>query len=163
MKDESLGHKVTKLRKKKSLSQERLADKADLSQQHISRIERNLTYPSVATLSKIAKVLGVQLDDLVDAKIANADDKYVYEILRKLDFLDIAEKSKVSGYIDRILEDSEIGGTDRNVCFLSPVNLSREGCVNMKILKLNYYTNKIYEFAVMLAFSDGRHHRNIQH
>lgn len=54
MKDESLGHKIKKLRKKKSLSQERLADKVDLSQQHISRIERNLTYPSVATLSKIA-------------------------------------------------------------------------------------------------------------
>ena len=73
MKDESLGHKIKKLRKKKSLSQERLADKADLSQQHISRIE-----------------------------------KYAYEILRKLDFLNIAEKSKVSGYIDRILEDSRL-------------------------------------------------------
>ena len=94
MKDESLGHKIKKLRKKKSLSQERLADKADLSQQHISRIERNLTYPSVATLSKIAKVLGVPLDDLVDAKIANADDKYVYEILRKLDFWTLRKNQK---------------------------------------------------------------------
>lgn len=108
MKDESLGHKIKKLRKKKSLSQERLADKVDLSQQHISRIEKNLTYPSVATLSKIAKVLGIQLDDLVNTQITNADDKYVYEILRKLDFLNIAEKSKVSGYIDRILEDSRL-------------------------------------------------------
>lgn len=34
--------------------------------------------------------------------------KYAYEILRKLDFLNIAEKSKVSGYIDRILEDSRL-------------------------------------------------------
>lgn len=108
MKDESLGHKIKKLRKKKSLSQERLADKADLSQQHISRIEKNLTYPSVATLSKIAKVLGIQLDDLINTQITNADDKYAYEILRKLDFLNIAEKSKVSGYIDRILEDSRL-------------------------------------------------------
>lgn len=96
MKDESLGHKIKKLRNMKSLSQEGLADKADLAQQHISRIERNLTYPSVATLSKIAKVLGVQLNDFADKKISNADDTYVYEILRKLDFLNIAEKSKVS-------------------------------------------------------------------
>ena len=74
----------------------------------VSRIEKNLTYPSVATLSKIAKVLGIQLDDLVNTQITNADDKYAYEILRKLDFLNIAEKSKVSGYIDRILEDSRL-------------------------------------------------------
>ena len=53
-------------------------------------------------------MLGIQLDDLVNTQITNADDKYVYEILRKLDFLDIAEKSKVSGYIDRILEDSRL-------------------------------------------------------
>ena len=53
-------------------------------------------------------MLGIQLDDLVDTKITSVDDKYVYEILRKLVFLDIAEKSKVSGYIDRILEDSKI-------------------------------------------------------
>lgn len=55
MKDESLGHKIKKLRKKKSLSQERLADKADLSQQHISRIEKNLTYPSVQLYLKLQK------------------------------------------------------------------------------------------------------------
>ena len=46
--------------------------------------------------------------------------------------------------------------------FCPPANLSRKGSVNMKILKMNYCTNEIYEFAVMLAFSDGRHHRNIQ-
>ena len=94
MKDESLGHKIKKLRKKKSLSQERLADKADLSQQHISRIEKNLTYSSVATLSKIAKVLGIQLDDLVDTKITSVDDKYVYKILRKLVFWTLRKNQK---------------------------------------------------------------------
>lgn len=42
---ETLGHKIKVLRKTKRLSQEKLADKADLSQQHISRIEKDLTFP----------------------------------------------------------------------------------------------------------------------
>ena len=66
MKDESLGNRIKNLRKAKSLSQEKLADKAELSQQHISRIEKGITYPGVATLTKISNVLNIPLDDLRD-------------------------------------------------------------------------------------------------
>ena len=40
MKDETLGHKIKTLRKAKEMSQEKFAEKAELSQQHISRIEK---------------------------------------------------------------------------------------------------------------------------
>jgi len=108
MKDENLGQKIKTLRKAKGLSQEKFAEKAELSQQHISRIEKGLTYPSVATLVKIAKVLNLPMDDLVDTDVKDREDKYTFDILRKLDFLGVEEKLKVTGYIERILDENGI-------------------------------------------------------
>lgn len=47
-------------------SQEKLAEKADLSTVFISRVERGKESPSVDNLVKIAKALGVRVLDLVD-------------------------------------------------------------------------------------------------
>lgn len=103
---ETLGNKIKALRKIKKLSQERLADKADLSQQHISRIENGLTFPSVSTLNKIANVLNTPIDDLVDNDIKKMEDKYTFDILRKIELLSIEDKIKVLGYIERILDEN---------------------------------------------------------
>lgn len=108
MKDESLGHKIKTLRNAKRLSQEKLAEKADLTQQHISRIEKGLTYPGVATLTKIAKAFNIPLDDLVETGIKDREDRYTFDILRKLEFLGIEDKLKVTGYIERILDENGI-------------------------------------------------------
>ena len=108
MKDESLGNRIKNLRKAKSLSQEKLADKAELSQQHISRIEKGITYPGVATLTKIANVLNIPLDDLVDNEVKDREDRYTFDILRKLEFLGIEDKLRVAGYIERILDENGI-------------------------------------------------------
>ena len=61
-----LGEAVRTKRKKAEFSQERLAEKADLSTVFISRIERGVESPSVDNLLKIAKALGVRVRDLVD-------------------------------------------------------------------------------------------------
>lgn len=60
-----LGEAVRATRKKAGFSQEKLADKADLSTVFISRIERGVESPSVDNLLKIAKALGVRVRDLV--------------------------------------------------------------------------------------------------
>lgn len=108
MKDESLGHKIKTLRKSKKLSQEKLAEKADLTQQHISRIEKGKTFPGIATLSKITKVLDVPLESLIDIDVKNKEDRYTLEILRKLEFLGVDDKHKIEGYIDRVLDENGI-------------------------------------------------------
>lgn len=64
-----LGNKIRNLRKSKGLSQDRLADKAGMSQQHVSRIENGFYLPGMATISRIAKVLNVPIDDLADINI----------------------------------------------------------------------------------------------
>lgn len=60
-----LGEAVRVTRKEAGFSQEKLAEKADLSTVFISRIERGVESPSVDNLQKIAKALGVWVRDLV--------------------------------------------------------------------------------------------------
>ena len=60
-----LGEAVRNARKEAGFSQEKLAEKANLSTVFISRIERGVESPSVDNLVKIAKALGVWVRDLV--------------------------------------------------------------------------------------------------
>ncbi|HXT10735.1 MAG TPA: helix-turn-helix transcriptional regulator [Candidatus Angelobacter sp.] len=60
-----LGEAVRLKRKKAGLSQERLAEKSDLSTVFISRVERGRESPTVDSLSKIANALKVRVRDLV--------------------------------------------------------------------------------------------------
>jgi len=60
-----LGEAVRSKRRESEFSQEKLAEKADLSTVFISRIERGVESPSVDNLLKIAKALGVRVRDLV--------------------------------------------------------------------------------------------------
>ena len=53
-----IGSKIKELRVVKGLTQEELADRAELSKGFISQVERDLTSPSIATLSDILQCLG---------------------------------------------------------------------------------------------------------
>jgi transcriptional regulator with XRE-family HTH domain len=61
-----LGEAVRAKRRKAGFSQEKLAEKADLSTVFISRIERGKESPSVDNLVKIARALGVRVRTLVE-------------------------------------------------------------------------------------------------
>ena len=58
-----IGHKIKELRVMKNLTQEELADRAELSKGFISQLERDLTSPSIATLVDILQVLGTDLTE----------------------------------------------------------------------------------------------------
>ncbi|MDU4977685.1 MAG: helix-turn-helix transcriptional regulator, partial [Hungatella hathewayi] len=53
-----IGAKLKELRILKGLTQEELADRAELSKGFISQLERDLTSPSIATLMDILQCLG---------------------------------------------------------------------------------------------------------
>lgn len=59
-----LGEAVRARRKKAGLSQEKLAEKSDLSTVFISRIERGRESPTIDSLLKVAKALKVRVRDL---------------------------------------------------------------------------------------------------
>lgn len=59
----NIGEKIKELRVQKSLTQEELADRAELSKGFISQLERDLTSPSIATLMDILQCLGTNLEE----------------------------------------------------------------------------------------------------
>ncbi len=59
----SIGKKVKDLRLRLGLTQEDLADRAELSKGFISQVERDLTSPSIATLQEILECLCTDLKD----------------------------------------------------------------------------------------------------
>lgn len=61
----NIADNIRQLRAKQRISQELLAEKAQLSQQYIYKIENEYVNPSVEVLIKIADALGVTLNDLV--------------------------------------------------------------------------------------------------
>ena len=61
----SFGQSVAKHRRVKGLSQEALAEKADLDRTYLSDIERGVRNPGIKNVIVIAKALGITPSDLM--------------------------------------------------------------------------------------------------
>lgn len=66
LKKKMIGMRIKELRKRKGLSQEELAEKADTSANYLSRMERGTENPTLEMLIKIANALGVEMWELFD-------------------------------------------------------------------------------------------------
>lgn len=60
-----VGRNVRRIRLEKGLTQEKLAEASELSQQYLSELERGARNPTIVTLSQIAIALGVTATDLI--------------------------------------------------------------------------------------------------
>ena len=67
MKSEStkLGNNMKRIRTKKGISQGDIARTLVLGRGYISNIENGKTNPTLATIAKLAKALGVPIEDLI--------------------------------------------------------------------------------------------------
>ncbi|MCI8465675.1 MAG: helix-turn-helix domain-containing protein [Lachnospiraceae bacterium] len=72
-----IGQKLKELRILKGLTQEELADRAELSKGFISQLERDLTSPSIATLTDILQCLGTTLNEFFTA---DPDEQIVFGV-----------------------------------------------------------------------------------
>ncbi len=70
-----IGEKIKRLRQQRGLTQEELADRCELSKGFISLLERDLTSPSIATLSDVLECLGT---DLAAFFTEHAEEKLVF-------------------------------------------------------------------------------------
>ena len=71
-----IGAKLKELRVLKGLTQEELADRAELSKGFISQVERDLTSPSIATLMDILQCLGTSIGEFFND---GSDEQIVLE------------------------------------------------------------------------------------
>lgn len=60
----AFGESVRKKREAKHLTQEELAEKADLDRTYLSDIERALRNPGIKNIARIAKALGITTSEL---------------------------------------------------------------------------------------------------
>jgi len=96
----NIGNKIKELRIEKNLTQEELANRAELSKGFISQLERNLTSPSIATLIDILQCLGTNLTEF----FAEESDEQI--VFRKDDFF-VKKDTELHNTIEWIIPNAQ--------------------------------------------------------
>lgn len=122
-----IGPNIIKARQAKGWTQKRLADETKISPASLSSYEHDRQMPSLATLAKIARALGVSIDSLYFgdsdiAEIATAESKgrtaaYAISKLWSMGILGIPVEKEIGSGYDRF----EFTGIHVPMCF-KPVN-----------------------------------------
>lgn len=68
MKKETFGNMVAVLRKEKGMTQLELAEKMGVTDKAVSKWERDLSFPDVSSIPKLAEILEVSVDELMQVK-----------------------------------------------------------------------------------------------
>ncbi len=63
--NETIGNRISRLRKSKGMSQEALAEKIGVSSQAVSKWENDQSCPDISLLPQLAKLLDVSVDELL--------------------------------------------------------------------------------------------------
>lgn len=80
-----LGAKIKEYRKKENITQEQLAEMADISLSHMSNVETASVSVSLPALKLIADALGVTIDELLVDSYSKKQKKYFYS--KKMDLI----------------------------------------------------------------------------
>ena len=64
----NIGETIASLRKNKSMTQNELAEKMNVTDKAVSKWERDLSCPDINTISKLADILDVSVEELLKAK-----------------------------------------------------------------------------------------------
>lgn len=73
MDTKSFGKTISALRKERGMTQLDLARKMGVTDKAVSKWERDISFPDVSSLPRLADELGTSVDELLEAKTAKAD------------------------------------------------------------------------------------------
>ena len=68
MTNRSIGEIISTLRKEKGMTQKQLADLLNITDKAVSKWERDIAWPDTQTIPKLAEILGVSVEELMNAK-----------------------------------------------------------------------------------------------
>jgi transcriptional regulator with XRE-family HTH domain len=100
-----LGERVTALRKKKGLTQSKLAERAEISNNYVSNIENHHSIPSLETLLKICDALETTPNDLIlniNTESVNYSNSDILELLNQCSPI---EKRYIKSFIKVFLSE----------------------------------------------------------
>lgn len=66
--NETMGNRISKYRKAKSITQEELASQLGVSSQAVSKWENDASCPDISLLPQLCRILGITADDLLTGK-----------------------------------------------------------------------------------------------
>ena len=75
MSNQNIGQIISTLRKQKGMTQNDLAEKMNVTDKAVSKWERNLSYPDVNFIPKLAEVLGTTVEELLNAHTKKENNK----------------------------------------------------------------------------------------
>lgn len=84
MKKQTFGNIIVSLRKEKGMTQLELAEKMGVTDKAVSKWERDLSFPDVSSIPKLAEIFEVTVDDLMQVKTKTKEtppDKKINEII----------------------------------------------------------------------------------
>lgn len=103
----NIGDNIKRIRTAKNLSQKEVTINAKLDTAQYSRIENGKTDPSVNTLERIAKAIGISLSDLFSSteelKEINSYDKSIMEKVALMETLNEEEKHTIYVMLDAFI------------------------------------------------------------
>ena len=70
MTNRTLGEIISSRRKEKQMTQKELADLLNITDKAVSKWERNLAFPDTATIPKLAEILELSVEELLNVKTA---------------------------------------------------------------------------------------------
>lgn len=84
MENKTLGKIILSLRKEKNMTQQELAEKLNITDKAISKWERDLSYPDIDSLPRIAEIFDISIDELLKVKITKPEEENIFEKNRDL-------------------------------------------------------------------------------
>ena len=95
--EKQIGARVTEIRLSRKLTQAQLAEKAHLSVETVSRMERGVSFPSLKTLENIACSLDTHLKNFFDlGKEQPRDQTFERELAKLSSFLRTLETKEIT-------------------------------------------------------------------
>ena len=106
----SFGETIASLRKKKGLTQNELADKMNVTDKAVSKWERDLSCPDINTISKLADVLEVSVEELVTAKDQKKSNNKLKDLINLI-FKAVAIAMGIAVVVLNILNEIDINNS----------------------------------------------------
>lgn len=100
-----IGANIRKYRVQRDVSQEHLALESGIHPAYISKLERGEKCPTIDTLYRLARALGIPIYKLIDidGDIDNISDT-AYKIQKSLNDLNAEQQNRVADLIDEIVD-----------------------------------------------------------
>ncbi|MBQ6877760.1 MAG: helix-turn-helix transcriptional regulator [Oscillospiraceae bacterium] len=111
MEKQTLGQKIAELRKAKNMTQLELATQLNITDKAVSKWERDLSCPDINSFPKLAEILGVSVDELLQANVSGKEkdeNKYTVDMVLKAIPLALSIGVTVLAAIDQIHWDDAV-------------------------------------------------------